>query len=136
MMRRMESLVRTTDMVMIATQNQPHMSDTGPPLLYAMEKEPAQGSITSPFLSAVSHGGAAGRSVRKSAERPGNVKVWRLTSSVCLSRCVGRPLLHVLKDMAPAQSHVTALCKKHGAGPSLHGQIGALTCDSSEDAND
>ena len=55
MMRRMESLMRTTDMVMIATQNQPHMSDTGPPLLYAMEKEPAQGSITSPFLSAVSH---------------------------------------------------------------------------------
>ena len=61
--------MRTTDIVMIATQNQPHMSDTGPPLLYAMEKEPAQGSIISPSLSAVSHGGAARRSVRKSTER-------------------------------------------------------------------
>ena len=55
LIRRMEILVRTTDMVMIATQNQPQMSDTGPPLLKAMEKEPAQGSLISPFLSAVSH---------------------------------------------------------------------------------
>ncbi len=28
-------------MVMIATQNQPQIADTGPPLLYAMPKEPA-----------------------------------------------------------------------------------------------